>query len=330
MTDYKTIKILVAGTLNSDTFETLKGIFDVRHLPTRNIGDLPEAERPSIRGIAGFNNASADLMDALPHLEIVANFGVGYDGVDSGHAARKGIMVTNTPEVLTEEVADTALGLVLMTLRDFPRAEQYLRAGRWAKDGPFPLTQTTLRGRTAGIMGLGRIGIAIAKRLEAFGVTIAYHNRTRRDDVAYAYHDSLEGLAKAVDLLIIAAPGGASTDKAVNEAVLKALGPDGVLINIGRGTTVDEPALIEALGNGTIKAAGLDVFEKEPTVPQALMDLPNAVLLPHVASASRHTRAMMGELMIENLKLWFDGKDVATPVPEVAQTGLKRRAGGAA
>ncbi len=324
MTDLKTVKILVPGSLNPDTFETLKTVFDVRHLPSKDIADLPEGERGSIRGLAGFNSAPAHLIDALPNLEIIANFGVGYDGVDANHAAAKGIMVTNTPDVLTEEVADTALGLVLMTLRDLGRAEQYLRAGKWQSDGPFPLTQTTLRGRTAGIMGLGRIGMAIARRLEAFGVSIAYHNRSKRDDVAYAYHDSLEGLAQAVDLLIIAAPGGASTDKAVNAQVLRALGPDGVLINIGRGTTVDEPALIEALKNGTIKAAGLDVFEKEPSVPQALIDAPNAVLLPHVASASRHTRRQMGELVIENLKLWFAGETVATPVPEAVKAGVKQ------
>lgn len=324
MSDLKTIPILVPGSLNPDTFQTLKGLFAVRHLPSRDIADLPEDERASIRGLAGFNSAPADLIDALPHLEIIANFGVGYDGVDAGHATSKGIMVTNTPEVLTEEVADTALGLTLMTLRDLGRAEQYLRAGRWASDGPFPLTQTTLRGRRAGIMGLGRIGLAIARRLEAFGVSIAYHNRSRRDDVTYAYHDSLEGLAAAVDLLIVAAPGGASTDKAVNRAVLEALGPTGVLINIGRGTTVDEAALIEALADGTIQAAGLDVFEKEPRVPQALIDAPNAVLLPHVASASRHTRRQMGELMIENLTLWFEGRSVATPVPEAVKAGVRQ------
>ncbi|WP_185983659.1 2-hydroxyacid dehydrogenase [Aureimonas mangrovi] len=325
MTDLKATKILVPGSINPDTFETLKATFDVRHLPSRNIADLPEEERPAILGVAGFNNVPAKLMDALPNLEIVANFGVGYDGVDANHAASKGIMVTNTPDVLTEEVADTALGLTLMTLRDLGRAEQYLRAGRWESDGPFPLTQTTLRGRTAGIMGLGRIGLAIATRLEAFGVRVAYHNRTKRDDVAYAYHDTLKSLAEAVDLLVIAAPGGASTDKAVDAEVLKALGPKGVLINIGRGTTVDEEALIVALKDGTIQAAGLDVFEKEPKVPQGLLDAPNAVLLPHVASASRHTRKAMGDLLVENLKLWFSGQDVVTPVAEVTRTGLKRR-----
>lgn len=324
MTDLKTIKILVPGSLNPDTFETLKTMFDVRHLPSKNIADLPEGERGSIQGIAGFNSAPAALIDALPNLQIIANFGVGYDGVDATHAASRGIMVTNTPDVLTEEVADTALGLILMTVRDLGRAEQYLRAGRWASDGPFPLTQTTLRGRTAGIMGLGRIGLAIARRLEAFGVPVAYHNRSERDDVAYRYHDSLVGLAEAVDLLIIAAPGGASTDKAVDAEVLTALGPEGILINIGRGTTVDEAALIEALGNGTIRAAGLDVFEKEPKVPQALIDAPNAVLLPHVASASRHTRREMGALVIDNLKRWFEGDAVATPVPEAVKAGARQ------
>jgi lactate dehydrogenase-like 2-hydroxyacid dehydrogenase len=191
--------------------------------------------------------------------------------------------------------------------------------------GDYPLTRTTLRGRSIGIMGLGRVGLAVAKRLEGFGVSIAYHNRSKRDDVAYSYHPTLEALAAAVDTLVVVAPGGSSTDKAVNGAVLKALGRDGVLINVGRGTVVDEDALIAALQDGTIRAAGLDVFAGEPNVPQALLDADNAVLLPHVGSASVHTRDAMGALLVENLKAWFEGERPPTLVPEAVEAGIVHR-----
>lgn len=325
MIDCRKVPVLVPGRLNPDTLATLTGIFDVRHRPGQAPETLPEAERAEIRAVALMGVFTADMMDQLPNLEIIAHFGVGYDGVNATHAAANGIVVTNTPDVLTEEVADTTLGLLLNVVRELSRAETYLRAGRWEKDGNYPLTPMTLRGRSAGIMGLGRIGLAIARRLEAFGVSVAYHNRARRDDVAYAYHARLEDLAAAVDTLIIAAPGGAGTDKAVNGAVLKALGPDGVLINIGRGTTVDEAALIEALKDGTIRAAGLDVFENEPRVPQALIDLENTVLFPHVASASIYTRKAMGDLVIRNLEAWFAGEPPVTPVPETVGARLHRR-----
>ena len=242
--------------------------------------------------------------------------GVGYDSVDARHAGSRGIVVTNTPDVLTEEVADTALGLLINTVRELPRAEQWLRQGRWQKDGHYRLSPATLRGRRAGIFGMGRIGLAIARRLEAFGLTIAYHNRREVAGVPYAYHPTLVGLAQAVDTLISVAPGGAATKKAVNAEVLEALGPDGVFINIGRGSTVDEPALIAALAKGVIRAAGLDVFAREPQVPQALIDLPNACLLPHVGSASVHTRNAMADLVVDNLIAWFSGKGPLTPVPE--------------
>lgn len=325
MTDLKTVAVLVPGRMNPDTLETLQQTFDLRELKGQAIGTLSEAERTEIRAVAVMGGFTADMMKQLPNLEIVANFGVGYDGVDSAHAAANSIMVTNTPDVLTEEVADTALGLLLNTVRELPRAEAYLRAGRWEKEGAYPITRTTLRGRSVGIMGLGRIGLAIARRLEAFGVEVAYFNRTRRDDVSYAYHPSLEALAAAVDTLIIAAPGGAATDKAVNAPILAALGSDGVLINIGRGTTVDEEALVAALSDGTILAAGLDVFSREPHVPPALLDLPNVVLLPHVASASRHTRNAMGNLVIENLDAWFSGRQAVTPVPECVRAGISNK-----
>ncbi len=325
MTALSDVTILVPGRLNPDTLAELKTLARVVERPNGDISDLSEAERASVRGAAVMGVVSAALMDALPNLEVVAHFGVGYDGVDVKHAVSRGIPVTNTPDVLTDEVADTTLGLLLMTARRLSAAERYLRAGRWAQEGHFPLTETTLRGRSVGIMGLGRIGLAIAARLEPFGVSIAYFNRSERTDVSYPYFATLGELADAVDTLIIAAPGGAGTEKAVNADVLKRLGSDGIFINIGRGSIVDEDALVAALRDGTIKAAGLDVFADEPRVREDLIALDNAVLLPHVASASRHTRAQMGSLVIENLRRWFAGETLATPVPEAQKAGLVKR-----
>jgi lactate dehydrogenase-like 2-hydroxyacid dehydrogenase len=269
-----------------------------------------------IRGISGGGQALVDkaLIDALPKLEAIANFGVGYDTVDAAYAATKNIMVTNTPDVLNEEVADLALGLLLATVRQLPQADRYLREGKWLK-GPFPLT-ATLRERTIGILGLGRIGKAIAKRCAAFGLAIAYHGRSRQADVDYAYHDTLVGLAKAVDVLVVIAPGGPETKNMVNAEVLKALGPDGILINVARGTVVDEAALIEALKSKTILSAGLDVFAFEPKVPAELIAMDHVVLLPHVGSGSIHTRNGMAQLVVDNLIAWFAGKGPLTPVKE--------------
>jgi lactate dehydrogenase-like 2-hydroxyacid dehydrogenase len=271
-----------------------------------------------IRGVAIGLRASIDraLMERLPKLEIVANFGVGYDAVDINAAVERGIIVTNTPDVLTEEVADTALGLLLMTAREFSASERYLRAGRWEKEGPYRLTPATMRDRAVGIVGLGRIGMAIARRLEAMLVPVVYHNRTPRTDVPYRHYPDLTSMAADVDTLVIVLPGGAATRNLVDAKILKALGPNGILINIGRGSVVDEQALIDSLNDGTILAAGLDVFAKEPHVPEALMALPNAVLLPHVASASVHTRDAMGQLVADNLINWFAKGKPITPVAE--------------
>ena len=276
---------------------------------------------PRIRGIASGSHAPVDaaLIDRLPRLEIVSSFGVGYDHVDAAHAGRRGVIVTNTPDVLTEEVADTALGLLLCTVRQLPQAERHLRAGRWLEKN-YPLTPT-LRGRKAGILGLGRIGKAIAKRLEAFGLEVAYHGRSRQSDVPYRYFPTLAGMAEAVDVLIIVTPGGAETKHMVDAEVLRALGPAGVLINVARGTVVDERALIEALQSKKILGAGLDVFEDEPRVPPELIAMEQVVLLPHVGSASVHTRNAMGQLVVDNLASWFAGKGPLTPVAETPWTG---------
>jgi len=276
---------------------------------------------PRIRAIAAAGHIRADeaYMRRFPSLEIISSFGVGYDHIDAKAAARLGIMVTNTPGVLDDEVADTALGLMLMAVRQLPQAERYLRAGNWA-NGAYPLTPS-LRDRTVGIVGLGRIGKAIATRVSGFGLDIVYHGRNPQAGVGYRYYPSLVEMAKASDILIIVAPGGPSTRHIVNAEVLEALGPDGVLINIARGSLVDEKALIEALRTGKILAAGLDVYDNEPNVPAELMALPNAVLLPHVGSASVKTRQAMAECVAENILAWADDKPPLTPVPETPWQG---------
>lgn len=276
---------------------------------------------PRIRGVATstlYGRMDASLFERLPNLEIVSSFGVGYDNVDVAVAAKRQIIVTNTPDVLNDEVADLTLGLLLATLRKIPQADRYLRDGQWLK-APFPLSPT-LRDRTVGIVGLGRIGKAIAQRVEGFGVSIAYHGRSRQDDVAYTYYPTLVGLAEACDVLIVITPGGAGTRHLINAEVLKALGSNGVLINVARGSVVDEQALIEALKSGTILSAGLDVYEDEPRVPQELIDIEHVVLLPHIASGSVHTRNAMGQLVADNLTSWFSGKGPLTPVPETPYT----------
>ena len=255
-------------------------------------------------------------MSQFPNLKIVSNFGVGYDTVDAAWAGQHGIIVSNTPDVLTEEVADTALGLLIMTMRELSESERYLRAGLWASKGPYPLTRNTLRGKTVGILALGRIGKAIAARCEAFGLKIVYHGRNQQKDVTYPYYPTLVGMAKEVDILLSVAPGGAATFHTINAEVLKALGPKGVLINIGRGSVVDEKALIKALQDKAILSAGLDVFEDEPHVPAELIAMDNVVLLPHVGSASNHTRNLMGQLVIDNILAFQSGKAPVTPVAE--------------
>jgi lactate dehydrogenase-like 2-hydroxyacid dehydrogenase len=278
---------------------------------------------PRIRAIAmtgGHAPLDEAYMRQFPKLEIISSFGVGYDNIDAKAAARLGILVTNTPGVLDDEVADTTLGLMIMTVRQLPQAERYLRAGQWTVKGAYPLSPS-LRGRTVGILGLGRIGKAIATRITAFGLDVVYHGRHAQADVPYRYYSSLVDMAKAVDILIVVAPGGPGTRHIINADVLEALGPDGVLINVARGTLVDEKALIEALRNKTILAAGLDVFEKEPSVPQELIALENAVLLPHVGSASIKTRQAMAECVVSNLFAWADGEPPLTPVPETPWQG---------
>jgi lactate dehydrogenase-like 2-hydroxyacid dehydrogenase len=258
-----------------------------------------------------------EFMQRFPKLEIVSSFGVGYDHVDAKWAGAHGILVTNTPDVLNEEVADTALGLLLCTVREFPQAERFLRSGKWAQ-GPYPLTAATLRDRTVGMVGMGRIGRAIARRLEAFGMPVVYHTRRPHSGVAYKYYPSLTTMAHDVDVLMVIVPGGPETRNLINAEVLDALGPKGILINVARGSVVDEDALIDALRDKKIYSAGLDVFVNEPRVPKALMEMENVVLFPHLGSASIYTRAAMDQLVVDNLLSWVAGKGPLTPVPETA------------
>ncbi|MEO6748338.1 MAG: 2-hydroxyacid dehydrogenase [Casimicrobiaceae bacterium] len=277
---------------------------------------LLAAEGASIRGLVqgGGTVQTTELLDALPNLEIISVFGVGYDGVPVDYCKKRGIKVTNTPDVLTEDVADTAVALLLMCARGFVIANRLLHKGDWST-GSGTLT-TKVAGKRAGIFGLGRIGKAIARRLVALEMQIAYTGRTRQD-VPYAFVPDLSALAAQSDFLVIAAPGGPATRNIVDADVLNALGSNGTLINIARGSLVDEPALIAALKAGTVRAAGLDVFANEPNVPPELLAMDNVVLLPHVGSATGETRQAMGDLCRANLDSWFAGDGVKTLIPEL-------------
>jgi lactate dehydrogenase-like 2-hydroxyacid dehydrogenase len=280
----------------------------------RLIGELSPRLRAIAAGGPLHDRVDRALMARCPKLEMISSFGVGYDHVDAKWAGEHGIVVTNTPDVLTEEVADTALGLLLCTVRELPQAERYLRAGKWP-DGEYRLT-ASLRGRRAGIVGLGRIGKAIAHRLEAFGLPVSYHGRNAQPGVAYRHDPDLVAMARDVDILIVITPGGAGTRHLINAQVLEALGPNGILVNVSRGSVVDQDALIAALKDRKILAAGLDVYAHEPHVPPELMAMEHIVLLPHVGSASEHTRDAMNQLVVDNLVAWAAGKPPLTPVPE--------------
>jgi lactate dehydrogenase-like 2-hydroxyacid dehydrogenase len=310
--------LLMTGPMLPHVEQQLDALFTVHRLAKavdRHAFIAEVAPRISAIATAGGYLVSADLIQNLPKLAIIANFGVGYDSVDAKAAGKRGVVVTNTPDVLTDEVADTTIGLLIMTIRQLSESERYLRAGKW-QERPFPLTSATLRDRSFGILGMGRIGKAIAQRLEPFGRPIVYHSRKPATDVAYRYYPDLIAMARDVDVLIVIVPGGPATKNLVNRQVLEALGPNGILINIARGSVVDETALIEALRNKTILSAGLDVYENEPHLPPALIEMQHVVLLPHVGSASIYTRKAMGQLMVDNLKSWLEGKGPLTPVPE--------------
>jgi lactate dehydrogenase-like 2-hydroxyacid dehydrogenase len=311
-------EIMLIGPLKPVVVKGLDAICTVHKLVAAKDPDAFIAGHSHVRAIACSDTACkipGDLMARFPKLELVASFGVGYDHMDVKWAAAHNVVLTNTPDVLTEEVADTALGLLLCTVREFPQAERYLRAGKWLERN-YPLTKATLRNRTVGMVGMGAIGQAIARRLAAFGVPVVYHTRKPRRDVNYLHCPSLIEMARAVDILMVIVPGGAGTANLINAEVLDALGPDGILINMARGSVVDEPALIKALQDKRIMTAGLDVFAKEPDVPQELIAMDNVVLFPHLGSASVYTREKMDQLVVDNIAAWAAGKPPLTPVAE--------------
>ncbi|MCB1591737.1 MAG: 2-hydroxyacid dehydrogenase [Alphaproteobacteria bacterium] len=255
----------------------------------------------------------AGLLESLPNLKVIAQFGAGYDNIDLAALKARGIVLSNTPDVLTDDTADIAMLLLLNAARRGVAADQYLRNGRWKEEGPFPLT-TCLSGKVAGIFGMGKIGQAIARRAAAFNMTIKYCSRTEKSDIPYDYYGKLQALARECDFLILACSGGPETQHAVNREVLEALGPSGYLINIARGSVVKEDDLIAALEAGEIAGAGLDVFANEPNVSERLINREDVVLSPHVGSATRETRSKMGRLVVENLNAFFAGKALVTPV----------------
>ena len=311
--------VLLIGPPKPVIVNGLAGAFNLVKFPDAKDRDKFFAEAaPRVRGMAVAateERVDGAFMTRFPRLEIVSSFGVGYDHVDARWAGAHGITVTNTPDVLTEEVADTALGLLLCTVREFPLAERYLRAGKWVQKN-YPLSKATLRDRTVGMVGMGRIGQAIARRLAAMQVPVVYHSRRPAAHVPYRHYPKLIDMARDVDVLMVITPGGAETKNLIDAQVLEALGPDGILINMSRGSVVDEPALIKALQQKTVLSAGLDVFAREPEVPAELIAMDHVVLFPHLGSASVATREKMDQLVVDNLLAWAAGKPPLTPVSE--------------
>ena len=307
--------LLMTGPMYPPTVADLEKTYTVHKLWTAPDKEgLVASVADRITAVASSNSGGikGDLMAKLPKVKTIAHFGVGYDTVDVEAAKARGIAVTNTPDVLTEEVADLTLGLLLATIRRIPQGDKYVRDGKWLK-GAMPLT-ASLQGRTVGIIGMGRIGRAIAKRVAAFGVKLAYQGPNKKADLEMPWFADPVALAKECSVLIAACPGGDATKGLVSRAVIEALGPDGFIVNISRGSVVDEGALLEALQANRIAGAGLDVFADEPRVPEAFITLENVVLQPHVASATHPTRKAMGQLVIDNLAAHFAGKPLLTQV----------------
>jgi lactate dehydrogenase-like 2-hydroxyacid dehydrogenase len=320
-------EVLLVGPAKKLIVDGLDGHFKLHVVAQASDPDgLIAQVAPRVRAIASTApsaKVTRAVIERLPRLEIISSFGVGYDNIDIKAAIERKVVVCNTPQVLTEEVADTTLGLLLCTVREFPQAERYLRAGKWTS-GDYPLTEASLRNRTVGMVGLGAIGKAIARRLDAFGVPVVYHSRNQQAGVSYRYYPKLVEMARDVDTLIVITPGGPATRNLIDAEVLAALGPNGILINMARGSVVDEPALIKALQNRTIYSAGLDVFVDEPNVPAELLAMDHIVLFPHLGSATVHTRQKMEQLVVDNLLAWAAGKPPLTPVPETPWPVTKR------
>jgi hydroxypyruvate reductase len=272
------------------------------------------APRIEVVAAQGETKVSAELLAQLPALKLISVMGVGYDGIDVAEARRRGVVVTHTPDVLNDEVADTAIGLMLCAARQLPAADRFVRQGDWLK-GPMPL-QRKMSGARLGIVGMGRIGKAIAQRALAFQMSVAYTARSAKADLPWRFLPTAAALAAESDFLVVITPGGAGTRKLINAEVLHALGPKGILVNVARGSVVDEAALIDALQSGALGGAALDVFEDEPRVPQALIDMPHVVLSPHIGSATRETRQAMCDLAFNNIVAYFAAQPLLTPVPE--------------
>ncbi|MCV6591413.1 MAG: 2-hydroxyacid dehydrogenase [Silicimonas sp.] len=287
--------------------------FEVTVLPEGD-ADFLAARGGEFTAVATMKGISDEVMAALPNLKIIASFGVGYDSINADAAAERGIIVTHTPDVLNDEVADTAIMLWLAVSKELVPSEAWARSGDWEAKGAYPLTRS-VRGRKVGILGLGRIGQTIAEMCQLFGNEVVYHTRSEKD-VPYQYYGNLVEMARDVDVIFVITPGGAATNKLVNAQVMEALGPEGILINVARGTVVDETAMIAALESGKLGAAGLDVFEAEPKIPEALKRLKNVVLVPHIGSATVETRDAMGALVCDNLDRWRENGGAVTPVPE--------------
>lgn len=306
--------LLIANAFHPDTIALLDTLYDTHKLW---LLAAPEQARliatlaPTCEAVASASWATNPLIYQLPGLRMISCFGVGVDGIDFGITRSRGIQVTNTPTVLNDAVADIAMSLVLATARNLINADAWARSGQW-QNGPFPFG-SSLAGKTLGILGLGAIGEEIALRALAFRMKIAYHNRQKKD-LPFRYCESIAELAGHSDILLSMLPGGETTEKIVDAAVLDALGPEGIFINVGRGSTVDEDALIAALRDKRIAAAGLDVYANEPRVPEALRALPNTVLFPHIGSATVETRRAMGQLVVDNLAAYFAGNALLTPV----------------
>ena len=316
MSDPDRPHLLTASRLPPMLLQQLEPLFRVHERLHDTDPAAFAAIAPRIRAIAGSGESKvgAALIGQLPALEIISVMGVGYDGVDTAAAKARGVMVTHTPDVLNDDVADLAIGLMLSAARQLPQADRYVREGRWPS-GPMPLARK-MSGARLGLVGIGRIGQAIAKRALAFGMSVAYTARHARPELPWPHLPSAAALAAQSDFLVVITPGGAATRKLIDAEVLAALGTKGILVNVARGSVVDEAALIDALERGVIGGAALDVFEDEPRVPERLRALPQVVLAPHIGSATASTRQAMADLAADNLRLHFAGAPVRTPVPE--------------
>jgi len=308
--------LLTVARLAPFLMEPLQHAFNVHDRLHEQDAAAFERIAPRIRAICGSGESkvSAELIARLPALEIISIMGVGYDGVDVAAAKARGVMVGHTPDVLNDDVADLALALMLNIARRIPQADAYVRAGKWP-GGPMPLARK-MSGARLGVVGMGRIGQAIAQRALAFGMSVAYTARSAKAELPFAFHPTPQALAAASDFLVVITPGGAATRKLIDADVLRALGPNGYLVNVARGSVVDETALIAALQQGTIAGAALDVFENEPNVPEALRVLDNVVLVPHIGSATTQTRHAMAARAFANLEAHFAGQPLPSAVPE--------------